>query len=452
METQVDPSDTSEIPSEIHPSGLDMCMNKTLWELSKGREEPVAVIGIKNLQFTLPVGAGAWSWEGNIADCPAQPVLVSMSVSLRQPFKTASKGDDITDDTIHYGRLRSGIIQSVENYKSRLPDPHDKLGILLLSSSIIHHFTFEDQLAIGKHITWSSFKIMLPKVSLHGAGISLTSEMIYKMPPLKEQLPDVEAGRIHTNGLWGRSSTLRVHDLTVSTIIGMLEKERIRKQKVVANVEIDRWHWLGDDHWDMEQIILKTIEESTFKTLEALAEHICKRVARYFLIPMIVKRLRIDSAKYANKWEIFDDDYTKNPWEETIVSYLCPFIKIKLEKPGIYLDTTPGVEMTMDIRPSPRSPYFYLWKGYKTLKIPDRPFEGTLKDWIAKNDPEDLDDREDPAKLHLQRKFEAFQAEVAEARRITEEINSHASASSSKPSLPSIKREPSSPRIKREQE
>ncbi|KAI9650499.1 hypothetical protein NHQ30_000515 [Ciborinia camelliae] len=393
MESQVNPSDPSATPaSQDYSLVLDMQLyqNLSLWELSRAREEPIAVIGIKDLQLNAPVGAVAWGWDGNIDAVPSQPILVSMSVSLQRPFKEASYYDDITEDTIHYGRLRSGIIEAVKRYQSMQSTPGRAMGFspYTLIQVLINHFAFVDGLGTGNHITWSSYKVMLPRSSLRGAGISLAAQTLYNKPPSdgKEESPAT------IPGAWACNTTLRVHDLTVPTIIGMLKKERTMKQNVVANIEIDKWNWSGDFYSDMEQIALKTIEETSFQTLEALAEYIGKRITRHFLIPNIIKKLSTENAEAATRWESLSNDYTQVPWETLDVMRLCPILKIKLEKPSIYIDTTPGVEMTMDTRPLPNSPYLDLWKGYKTLEMPERPIRGTLDDWIAEKYPEDLEE------------------------------------------------------------
>ncbi|RAL62398.1 hypothetical protein DID88_004964 [Monilinia fructigena] len=291
MESQVGLGDPSAAPSEDSCSVSNMT-TMSMWELWKSREEPVAIIEVKDLQLSARVGADAWGWDWDIENCPTQPILVSMSLSLRQPFKTASEKDDLTDDTIHYGRLRSGIIEAVKNYNSSDPKfdspMHFCPGIVIMH--IAEYFSQIAKLTTGKHINWSSYKIMLPKSCLLGAGMSLTVETLYNEPTSKNKV-----------GAWGASCVLRVHDLTVPTIIGMLDKERLAKQNVVANVEIDRYQSIGDLHWDVQKMITKTIEESSFQTLEALAEEIGKRVTRYILIPNIIAKLQSQSTKGKKK-------------------------------------------------------------------------------------------------------------------------------------------------------
>ncbi|TGO58591.1 hypothetical protein BCON_0053g00260 [Botryotinia convoluta] len=420
MESQANLSNTSTIPSEDHSSVLNMAYSSkssawmSSWELSKAREEPIAVIGVKDLQLQVVAGADGWTGDWDETTCPQQPALVSVSVSLRRPFKKASEDDDIAGDTIHYGLIKLAIIDGVRAYHARgiTPDFASELSmksICIFIASVLNRRS----IAVGRNVNWSSIRIMLPKSSLRGAGASLTAQMIYKEPSLKEQ----EAGALHSLGLIGESCTLRLHDLTVPTIIGLLPKERTMKQNVVANIEIDRWIGQGDLHWDMQQIVVKTIEESSFKTLEALAEHISKNIIRHSLIPTMMKQ-----AFTKDKWDELTDDYIDVPWEETHVPKLCPIVKIKLEKPSIYIDTTPGVEMSMDIRPLCDSPYFYLWEGYKRLRLCPRPLIGTLTDWIAQEHPEKSKDGTSSNLVGINRKLDGFKPDLAKTPENAKEI------------------------------
>ncbi|KAF7906060.1 hypothetical protein EAF00_000339 [Botryotinia globosa] len=420
MESQVDLTDTSTILSEHHTSILNMAYSLTSpawmssWELSKAREAPVAIISVKDLQLQVVAGADGWTGDWvRTTPCPQQPALVSVSLALRRPFKKAYEDDDIAGDTIHYGLIKIAIMDAIRAYHARginpdFPSPLSmkSIGIFIVSVLI------RRSIAVGRNVNWSSVTIMLPKATLRGAGASLTRQMIFKEPSLEEQ----EAGDLRSIGHIGESVTLRLHDLTVPTIIGLLPKERTMKQDVVANIEIDRWTGQGDLHWDIHQIVVKTIEESSFQTLEALAERISKNIIRHSLIPVIIKQ-----ASATDNWDELADDYEDVPWEKTLVPKLCPIVKVKLEKPTIYIDTTPGVEMSMDIRPSCDSPYFYLWEGYKRLHICPRPLIGTLTDWIAQ-EHEGSKNGTSSNVVGVNRKLDGLQPNLARTSQDTEEI------------------------------
>lgn len=129
----------------------------------------------------------------------------------------------------------------------------------------------------------------------------------------------------------------------------------------------------------------------------------------------------IKQASTTDNWDELADDYKDVPWEKTLVPKLCPIVKVKLEKPSIYIDTTPGVEMSMDIRPSYDSPYFYLWEGYKRLHICPRPLIGTLTDWIAQ-EHERSKDRTSSNVVGINRKLDGLQPDLARTPQDTEEI------------------------------
>ena len=96
--------------------------------------------------------------------------------------------------------------------------------------------------------------------------------------------------------------------------------------------------------------------------------------------------------EYGDKIDSLGDDYRKFPWKDIKLLDYCPIVKVKLEKPGIYMNTTPGVEMVMDFRPMEGAAHFGLWEGFQTLKTPPRAMKGTFNDWMAENYPEDIRD------------------------------------------------------------
>lgn len=138
-----------------------------------------------------------------------------------------------------------------------------------------------------------------------------------------------------------------------------------------------------------------------------------------------------ENPENTKKWKTFSEDYTKIPWKKTGIFDHCPTIKIKLEKPGIYLDTTPSVELTMDTRPMPNSPYFELWKGWQKSTWPARPLMGTLEDWVAEKDPEGPQEG-NSGKVDIERQMADFQARLADVKKFTGEVISRPSSSESK--------------------
>ncbi|TVY38249.1 Folic acid synthesis protein, partial [Lachnellula occidentalis] len=284
------------------------------WDLIQHAGKPHSIIRVRNLQTSLVVGRDAWGREGK-----AQPVLISASVSLREPFQSASNEDAVTGSTVHYGTLSKTILDSCKLFSET---PEEKSPNTLSSLAL----EIEDGLTRGKAASSAStpapailptsivkvleIKVMLPKASLLGEGVSLTDLTLYHHS--REGLEYIEKALI-----------LTIHDLKIPTLIGVNPNERLSRQLVVATVKIDGIERPGASHHYhmLEEIVVKTIEESSFQTLEALAMHLGERITKYFVIRLFNFRLH-------------------------------PQITISLEKPtAVTFADAPVVEMTLETDP-----------------------------------------------------------------------------------------------------
>lgn len=84
----------------------------------------------------------------------------------------------------------------------------------------------------------------LPKASLvGGGGVSLTATGRF----------DVEGGGMMVESAFA----LRIHDFRLPTLIGVNSNERMAKQVVIANVEVDRLDDDADTYCELEQVLVK---------------------------------------------------------------------------------------------------------------------------------------------------------------------------------------------------
>jgi hypothetical protein len=90
---------------------------------------------------------------------------------------------------------------------------------------------------------------MLPKASLLGSGVSLCGSELFG--PLGQSQ--------------ACSMKLKLHDLRVPTLIGLNANERLAKQMVVANVEIDKWVEKEDHYVQIEQLIVTVSQILNFE-------------------------------------------------------------------------------------------------------------------------------------------------------------------------------------------
>ncbi|KLU87755.1 hypothetical protein MAPG_06748 [Magnaporthiopsis poae ATCC 64411] len=75
---------------------------------------------------------------------------------------------------------------------------------------------------------------------------------------------------------------LRLHGLRVPTLIGVNPNERLAKQFVVTDIEIDKFDYAPDVYTALEALAVKIIGDSTFETLEALGSHLVRGIISDF--------------------------------------------------------------------------------------------------------------------------------------------------------------------------
>ncbi|KAI1213974.1 Dihydroneopterin aldolase-domain-containing protein [Annulohypoxylon truncatum] len=298
------------------------------WRARVDAGEPVAVVRVRNLQASIPVGRDAWGRPGVL-----QPVLLSSEVSFARPFSgnaaasTSGDTDELDAGTVHYGSLSKTLLSSLELWgqanmpktaggtatattvpatgfaaEVEAPRTSDVLELLWvrMTGRVVDGSRVAlplDQLPFLDAAKLRSLvlTIGLPKASLLGAGVSLTTTASFR-----EEFGDKGEGKGEGEGekgggeekemvnsknpLRSYSRCLRIRGLHVPTLIGVNSNEREARQMVVADVEIDRFDAVEDVHSDLEKIIVETIEASSFKTLEALASHVANRILSDFRI------------------------------------------------------------------------------------------------------------------------------------------------------------------------
>jgi dihydroneopterin aldolase len=248
-----------------------MATLQTSWAVAQEAGESHSSIRVTNLQTSLPVAKDAWGRQGKL-----QPVLISASVSLREPFSSASSSDTVTNSTIHYGVLSKAILESCR----RCTDIFDASGLaadgftmeflmqlihLFLTHSVIQGQLDADYLRIVNDLVLPTkllksleIVIKLPKASLVGIAVSLRYHLTYK---IDGQGPDKF------------SSVLKLHDLRIPTLVGVNPNERLAKQVLVVNVELDPWIQ-EESYNELEEIVFKVLISPRFLPLVGLPSYI----------------------------------------------------------------------------------------------------------------------------------------------------------------------------------
>ena len=227
----------------------------TAWQVRAKAGEPSAVVRIKNLQ-TLLQATDAWGRRNKV-----QPAEISVEVSFRESFETSSASDQLDSGTIHYGILSKTVLGALENFRAgvevdganrniTLREIADTIWLSLTAEKF--HSSGVEQIAEASHLLHSSqyqylsFTVRLPKASLLGEGVSFTVSESPRGDPSLPQPPVF-------------SASLRLHGLRIPTLIGVNANERLAKQILMADVEIERhmYPYNEDIYTNLEGIVVQ---------------------------------------------------------------------------------------------------------------------------------------------------------------------------------------------------
>jgi dihydroneopterin aldolase len=220
--------------------------------------ESVAVVRVRNLQGAVQGPQDAWGRQDK-----AQPVLVSVELSFAGAFDTAASADKLGGDTVHYGNLSKAILSCLEDCRvpksptqeavhraATLRDVLDRVWAGLTGLRV-NGLSAEAQpgrppaepfLNLSR-LRYVAVTVCLPKASLLGEGISLTASSFFEV---REERPQVRMFGV----------ALRLHRLRVPVLVGVNSNERLRKQFVVADVEIDKFDYRSDVYAELEGLVV----------------------------------------------------------------------------------------------------------------------------------------------------------------------------------------------------
>ncbi|KAM0399780.1 hypothetical protein ACHAQC_003062 [Fusarium culmorum] len=232
--------------------------------LSNAEGDPVAVVRVRNLQTTIQGPKDAWGRGSK-----QQPLLISAAVSLTHAFPSSSADDEVSD-TVHYGLLSKSILSTLEKLPKSALSLSDVLNRLWVDLTGFQYTGVKDPSAEQTKaflqtslIRRLSISLVLPKASLMGSAIRLTSSCLFV-----------------DSAITARSLELGLEGIRVPTLIGVNSNERKAKQVVITNIRIDEYQTAHDDYAVIESIIVDAMSESSFETLEALAASLAFHIAR----------------------------------------------------------------------------------------------------------------------------------------------------------------------------
>ncbi|KAI9828545.1 MAG: hypothetical protein M1819_006602 [Sarea resinae] len=227
---------------------------------------PTDIVSIQDLTL-LPIGIDAWGRPGK-----PQPVTASVRISLAQPFESAASEDVVDESTVHYGVLAKRIAGAVAAKNGDVGGMLGLLEVLLEACCQCVSRPLCVQ-AVEVEATWL-------KASLLGDGVHGW----------------LKRGFGNTGNI---CLGLGVKGVRVPCLIGVNANERTMKQLAIASVAIDGVAGMSamDGGGEVEQILVKTIEESSFETLESLVTVVVARIIEFFVIrttPGATVRLKVE--------------------------------------------------------------------------------------------------------------------------------------------------------------
>ncbi|KAI8948946.1 Dihydroneopterin aldolase-domain-containing protein [Xylaria longipes] len=263
------------------------------WQVRAEAGEAPATVRVRNLESIMIAGRDAWAREGK-----PQPVLLSSEVAFARPFETSSARDAVNHETVHYGNLAKTLLRGMRPFSKssssaifevpRTADVFELLWVRMTGRVV-------DGSRVGlppdqvpfldvRRLSCLGLTLHLPKASLLGSGVSLTTVACFKNTNA--------TGGERKNPWHSYSRSLRLHSLHVPILIGVNSNERCAKQMVVVDVEIDRFDVLEDIHADLERLVVNALDATFFETLEALATFIARKILNEFRIgdsPQLMK-------------------------------------------------------------------------------------------------------------------------------------------------------------------
>jgi dihydroneopterin aldolase len=259
---------------------------RTSQHYARNRErdgEAHTIIRIQNLSAQALVGGAIWGPENNGGRWnQVQPVFFSAALSLKEPFKSAAHSDEVNETTVNYSTLSKEILKVVASRNPTTPHSDDFQGLLMdFSLSDLLEWIeiyLTGCLPSGRHPRYHrirgyieggcpclegrdnpaykpplldikkfhevDLKIFLPKATLLSGGVSLSTSS--------------RSPRRNDRNMIPYSSVLKIHDMRIPTLIGVNKNERLARQIVVVNVEIDPYVCKEHDCYnELEQIVVK---------------------------------------------------------------------------------------------------------------------------------------------------------------------------------------------------
>ncbi|CCD25727.1 trifunctional dihydropteroate synthetase/dihydrohydroxymethylpterin pyrophosphokinase/dihydroneopterin aldolase FOL1 NDAI_0F04090 [Naumovozyma dairenensis CBS 421] len=204
------------------------------------------LINIKNLNISTTIGSDAWGRH--------QPQTCLISLKLGTDFQKSSTTDDL-----NYSLNYATICRDVRNLiKKKL----DWVNLCTLTNSITSTLC-------NTYPGIKDLKITVQALNTHLRTNDISYEKDIKISSPKDMIPK-------------QYDLLHIRNLELFTLIGVFTFERLQKQKISLNIILP---WLTTNREDVPYAsiinnVVKYVENSNFKTVEALVESVSKLISQ----------------------------------------------------------------------------------------------------------------------------------------------------------------------------
>lgn len=206
-------------------SAMAQVVIKSLWDAQLAHSGHFDKIIVQNLEVTANAGKDVWGRP------KMQRALLSVTVTLKQHFESASKTDTVDASTIHYGTLSKAVQADVQGRLSNWVSSE------AMATNIVDSVK---QVAGSTPLYAVDTDICYLKGSMFGAGAGYRTS------------------RFMADSSGPRSNVLYLRDVRIPCLIGVNANERLQKQPVVINIWIECIDTSrADDHAPLETFLFQ---------------------------------------------------------------------------------------------------------------------------------------------------------------------------------------------------
>jgi dihydroneopterin aldolase/2-amino-4-hydroxy-6-hydroxymethyldihydropteridine diphosphokinase/dihydropteroate synthase/2-amino-4-hydroxy-6-hydroxymethyldihydropteridine diphosphokinase/dihydropteroate synthase len=262
---------------------LGLAIKKIKKLLSKRMDKIV----VKNLQVRNIIGVDSWE------RIKRQPLNITITIAIDV---SRSGKDDLLANSVNYGTVTKVVTEFSEKTSYR------SIEALALGIARVCVVKFG--------VSKITVRIEKPRALLHAASagveITRTKAQIEELIELEKQLSNQHLPPPMPVEDVAGEDRIFIKELDVATIIGVNAWERIEKQKVIVDVTIHLefpTRLLIDDrvpkvhnYRTLTRLLTRFLEESSYKTVEALATNIAKLLIGTLNAPKVTVSVRKPSA------------------------------------------------------------------------------------------------------------------------------------------------------------